>query len=75
VGRPSGSVVASLATRAAVSLAPCIFGVILPNYGEGWSPERIRRVAEGAEELGFDSVWTNEHIIVGSEAADRFGRM
>ena len=51
------------------------FGVILPNYGEGSSPERIRRVAEGAEELGFDSVWATEHIIVGPEAVDPFGRV
>jgi probable F420-dependent oxidoreductase len=51
------------------------FGVILPNYGEGSSPERIRRVAEGAEKLGFDSVWATEHIIVGPEAVDPFGRV
>jgi alkanesulfonate monooxygenase SsuD/methylene tetrahydromethanopterin reductase-like flavin-dependent oxidoreductase (luciferase family) len=33
------------------------FGVILPNYAKDSSPDRIRRVAEVAEELGFDSVW------------------
>jgi probable F420-dependent oxidoreductase len=51
------------------------FGVILPNYGKDSSPERIRPVAEAAEELGFDSVWATEHIIVGPEAADSFGRV
>jgi probable F420-dependent oxidoreductase len=51
------------------------FGVILPNYGEDSSPERIRRTAEAAEELGFDSVWTTEHIIVGPEAVDPYGRV
>jgi probable F420-dependent oxidoreductase len=51
------------------------FGVILPNYGPGSSPDAIRRVAESAEELGFDSVWTTEHIIVGPEAAEPFGRV
>jgi probable F420-dependent oxidoreductase len=51
------------------------FGVILPNYGEGSSSERIRRSAEAAEELGFDSVWATEHIIVGPEAAHSFGRI
>jgi probable F420-dependent oxidoreductase len=51
------------------------FGVILPNYGTGSSPERIRHVAEAAEELGFDSVWATEHIIVGPEAVDSFGRV
>jgi len=51
------------------------FGVILPNYGKGSSPERIRRVVEAAEELGFDSVWATEHIIVGREAVDPYGRV
>ncbi len=51
------------------------FGVILPNYGAGSSPDEIRRVAESAEELGFDSVWATEHIIVGPEAVDPYGRV
>ena len=50
-------------------------GVILPNFGEGSSPAAIRRVAEAAEELGFDSVWATEHIIVGPEAVDPYGRV
>ncbi|HEY7438553.1 MAG TPA: TIGR03619 family F420-dependent LLM class oxidoreductase [Acidimicrobiia bacterium] len=51
------------------------FGVILPNYGAGSSPERIRATAETAEELGFDSVWVTEHVIVGAEAVDPYGRV
>jgi probable F420-dependent oxidoreductase len=51
------------------------FGVILPNYGRHASVDDIRRVAELAEELGFDSVWTTEHIIVGPEAVDPYGRV
>jgi probable F420-dependent oxidoreductase len=51
------------------------FGVILPNYGEGSSPDGIRRVAEAAEELGFHSVWTTEHIVVGPEGVDPYGRV
>jgi probable F420-dependent oxidoreductase len=50
-------------------------GVILPNFGSGSSPDAIRRVAEAAEELGFDSVWTTEHIIVGQEGVDPYGRV
>ncbi len=49
--------------------------VILPNYGAASSPEGIRRVAEAAEELGFDSVWTTEHIVVGPEGVDPYGRV
>jgi probable F420-dependent oxidoreductase len=51
------------------------FGVILPNFGQESSPAAIRRFAEAAEELGFDSVWTTEHIIVGPEAVDPYGRV
>jgi probable F420-dependent oxidoreductase len=50
-------------------------GVILPNYGKDSSPDGIRRVAEAAEELGFDSVWATEHIIVGPEGVDPYGRV
>ena len=51
------------------------FGVILPNYGAGSSPQGIRRTTELAEELGFDSVWTTEHIVVGPEGVDPYGRV
>ena len=50
-------------------------GVILPNYGAGSSPDRIHRVAETAEELGFDSIWATEHIVVGPEGVDPYGRV
>jgi probable F420-dependent oxidoreductase len=49
--------------------------VILPNFGAGSTPDRIRRAAEAAEALGFDSVWTTEHIVVGPEALDPYGRV
>jgi probable F420-dependent oxidoreductase len=51
------------------------FGVILPNYGLDSNPDEIRRTVELAEELGFDSVWATEHIIVGPEAVDPDGRV
>jgi probable F420-dependent oxidoreductase len=50
-------------------------GVILPNFAEGSTPEGIRGMAEAAEELGFDSVWATEHIIVGPDAVDPYGRV
>jgi alkanesulfonate monooxygenase SsuD/methylene tetrahydromethanopterin reductase-like flavin-dependent oxidoreductase (luciferase family) len=43
--------------------------MILPNFGRHSSPDRIRRFAAVAGELGFDSVWTTEHIVVGPDAA------
>jgi probable F420-dependent oxidoreductase len=50
-------------------------GVILPNYGPGSTVEGIRRTAEAAEANGFDSVWATEHILVGPEAVDPYGRV
>jgi len=50
-------------------------GVILPNFGAGSTPNGIRRVAKAAEELRFDSVWTTEHIIVGPDGVDPYGRV
>jgi probable F420-dependent oxidoreductase len=50
-------------------------GVILPNFGEASTPAGIRRVAQAAEALGFDSVWATEHILVGPAAADPYGRV
>jgi probable F420-dependent oxidoreductase len=51
------------------------FGVILPNFGQGSNPDGIRQVAEAAEELGFDSVWATEHVVVGPEAVNPYGRV
>ena len=50
-------------------------GLILPNFGAGSSPAGIRRAAQAAEALGFDSVWTTEHIVVGPEGVDPYGRV
>lgn len=49
--------------------------MILPNYGARSSPDGVRRVVETAEELGFHSVWTTEHIVVGPDAVDPYGRV
>lgn len=49
--------------------------MILPNFGSDSSPARIRAFAEAAEGLGFHSVWATEHIAVGPEAVDPYGRV
>jgi probable F420-dependent oxidoreductase len=38
-------------------------GIHLPQIGRKAGPEGIKRAAVQAEELGFDDVWTSEHII------------
>ncbi len=39
-------------------------GIHLPHAGEQATPERIRRAAQRAEDLGLSDVWVSEHIIV-----------
>lgn len=40
------------------------YGLALPNFGKYASPENIRRFAMEAENLGFDSLWVSEHIVI-----------
>jgi probable F420-dependent oxidoreductase len=50
------------------------FGVILPNfqYGAPATREHLLEVARTAEECGYTSIWTSDHILVGS-AFPRYG--
>ncbi|MBI5304642.1 MAG: TIGR03619 family F420-dependent LLM class oxidoreductase [Chloroflexi bacterium] len=51
------------------------FGVGLPNYGKGKTFEDIKRVALRAEELGYDSVWTTDHVIVPQTDIEPYGNI
>lgn len=48
-------------------------GLALPNLGRHQSSQAMLALARTAEELGFDSVWTSEHIIVPPEMFDPYG--
>lgn len=50
-------------------------GICLPNYGRASSPEAIREVAQAAESLGFDSLWTTDHILVPEAHYEPYGRI
>jgi alkanesulfonate monooxygenase SsuD/methylene tetrahydromethanopterin reductase-like flavin-dependent oxidoreductase (luciferase family) len=49
------------------------FGLILPNYGEALSAERLASAATAAEGAGFDSGWITDHLIVPPEHAPVYG--
>jgi probable F420-dependent oxidoreductase len=49
-------------------------GVVLPTYRRLASPDNIVRAARLAEELGFESVWTTDHVVIPMEQEDLFGR-
>jgi probable F420-dependent oxidoreductase len=51
------------------------YGLCLPNFPEGASPEGIEAAAEVAERLGWSTVWTTDHILVGHDAARDYGRI
>jgi alkanesulfonate monooxygenase SsuD/methylene tetrahydromethanopterin reductase-like flavin-dependent oxidoreductase (luciferase family) len=57
----------------AVSGEQLRFGVRLPTSGPFGSAENVARIAERAEALGYDSLWTNDHISWTSEMLTHFG--
>jgi probable F420-dependent oxidoreductase len=53
------------------------FGIPLPTFRQVASPDAIRRVAQRAEQLGFDGIWVSDHIVIPSwpsSTVDRFAR-
>ncbi len=42
------------------------FGIMFANTGHGATPEGAKRVAQAAEEGGFTTAWTVEHVVVPS---------
>jgi hypothetical protein len=48
------------------------YGLALPNFTDVASPEAIEAAAAVAEQLGWDAVWTTDHVLVdrSDDAAD-----
>ncbi len=44
------------------------FGIHLPQIGEHVTPEMVGSAAREAEELGYDSIWVNDHLAVPADA-------
>jgi probable F420-dependent oxidoreductase len=51
------------------------FGLSLPHFRQVASPGAIQRVAQRAEQLGYDGIWVSDHIVIPASAVDRFGGM
>jgi probable F420-dependent oxidoreductase len=49
------------------------FGIWLPNCRHLATPEIIRRAAVRAEQLGYDSVWVSDHVVVPRANVSNFG--
>ncbi len=50
-------------------------GVCLPNYGSHLSREALVESARLAENLGYDSIWTTDHILVPKKHEDPYGNI
>jgi probable F420-dependent oxidoreductase len=51
------------------------YGLCLPTLHPGSSAEGIEAAAEAAERAGFSTVWTTDHVLVGQEGAEEYGRI
>ncbi|MHB8618129.1 MAG: LLM class flavin-dependent oxidoreductase [Chloroflexota bacterium] len=50
-------------------------GLVVPNYGSALSAEGLRASVIAAEEAGFDSAWTTDHIAVPADTAPIYGEI
>jgi probable F420-dependent oxidoreductase len=51
------------------------YGLCLPNFPAGASPEGIEAGAAVAERLGWSTLWTTDHLLVPDDAADEYGHI
>jgi probable F420-dependent oxidoreductase len=51
------------------------FGLGIPNHGQGTSVQDQVKAAVVAEESGYDSVWTDDHVIVPKKFEREYGVM
>ena len=50
-------------------------GVILPNFSQPADPETMVEVAHAAEELGYDSIWTTDHVLMPKGYDEPYGHI
>src|SRR4029079_19492908 len=57
------------------TIAAMQFGLCLPNFPDGASPEGIEAGASVAERVGWSTVWTTDHVLVPHDDAGEYGRI
>jgi len=50
------------------------YGLILPAIGDDATREGLEAACEAAERHGFSDVWGTDHLLVGRDAAEEYGR-
>ena len=50
-------------------------GVSLPNFSKPAEPSTLVEVAQAAEQLGFDSIWTTDHVIMPKGSEEPYGHI
>ncbi len=61
--------------RAFATIPGMDYGICLPNFPDGASPEGIEAAAEAAERLRWSTAWTTDHVLVDHAAASEYGRI
>jgi probable F420-dependent oxidoreductase len=51
------------------------FGVALPHFSQLATREALVRTAREAESLGYDSVWTTDHVLMATDQPEPYGRV
>jgi probable F420-dependent oxidoreductase len=48
------------------------FGIVLPNLGGTARPREFCRLAQQVEELGYNSLWVSDHVVIPNEVSSRY---
>jgi probable F420-dependent oxidoreductase len=50
-------------------------GVCVPNYGETLSAKGLQEISLECEKLGYDSIWTSDHVLMPQNGPVAYGRV
>ncbi len=52
-----------------------LLGIAIPHFGRNLSPDSVYSVARAAEEIGYDSIWTTDHVVIDTSNYYPYGRI